>query len=144
MNVAAVSVPQASPHDSTTPDSGKAFSSIEGLNNMFLKLLVAQLQHQSPLSPLDPAQFVGQLAQFSELSEVTQINQTLKELLPTSSGSTEPPSSGSTSVPEKHVQSATPDAWISSAVAVAQAAKPASSRISPAQAILNSNIRGVF
>jgi flagellar basal-body rod modification protein FlgD len=58
----------------------------QSLNNMFLKLLVAQLQHQSPLNPMDPSQFVGQLAQFSELSEVTSIYQLLqKGMTPTGS-----------------------------------------------------------
>jgi flagellar basal-body rod modification protein FlgD len=57
------------------------------LNNMFLKLLVAQLQNQSPLNPMDPTAFVGQLAQFSELSEVTSIYQLLQQSVPASGGS---------------------------------------------------------
>ena len=69
-----------------TTGSGTGLPSATGLNNMFLQLLVAQLQNQSPLDPMDPSQFVGQLAQFSELSEVTQIEQTLQEIVPSSSG----------------------------------------------------------
>lgn len=64
----------------TTTNSG--LPSSQGLNDMFLQLLVAQLQNQSPLNPMDPTQFVGQLAQFSELSEVTQINQLLQKNFP--------------------------------------------------------------
>ena len=35
--------------------------------NTFLKLLVAQLQHQDPLQPQDGTQFLAQLAQFQQL-----------------------------------------------------------------------------
>jgi flagellar basal-body rod modification protein FlgD len=40
---------------------------------MFLQLLVAQLQNQDPLNPTDSTQFVSQLAQFSELEQVIAI-----------------------------------------------------------------------
>jgi flagellar basal-body rod modification protein FlgD len=40
---------------------------------MFLQLLVAQLQNQDPLNPTDSTQFVSQLAQFSELEQVMGI-----------------------------------------------------------------------
>ena len=40
---------------------------------MFLQLLVAQLQNQDPLNPTDSTQFVSQLAQFSELEQVMAI-----------------------------------------------------------------------
>jgi flagellar basal-body rod modification protein FlgD len=39
--------------------------------DQFLKLLVAQLQHQDPMNPAEDTQFVAQLAQFSQL-EFTQ------------------------------------------------------------------------
>ena len=45
----------------------------------FMKLLVAQLQNQDPLSPLDSANFSAQLAQFSSLEQLTQINQKLAD-----------------------------------------------------------------
>ena len=60
----------------TTPTTRRRRTGLptgQSLNNMFLQLLVAQLQNQDPTSPVDPSQFVGQLAQFSELSEVTSI-----------------------------------------------------------------------
>ena len=46
----------------------------------FLKLLVAQIKNQNPLSPVDGIQFVAQLAQFSELEQVSQIRAELEGL----------------------------------------------------------------
>lgn len=41
----------------------------------FLQLLVAQLQHQDPLSPQDNGEFVAQLAQFSSLEESQKLTE---------------------------------------------------------------------
>jgi flagellar basal-body rod modification protein FlgD len=40
---------------------------------MFLQLLVAQLQNQDPMNPADSTQFVSQLAQFSQLEQLIAI-----------------------------------------------------------------------
>jgi flagellar basal-body rod modification protein FlgD len=55
--------------------------------NMFLQLLVAQLQNQDPLNPTDGTQFLGELAQFQQLEQsantgedVTAIRQDLDKL----------------------------------------------------------------
>lgn len=40
----------------------------------FLKLLVAQLQHQDPTQPTDSAQFMGQMAQFSTVEQLTNLS----------------------------------------------------------------------
>ncbi len=125
----------------TRTDSGQnngssngGLPSPQGLNNMFLQLLVAQLQNQSPLNPMDPTQFVGQLAQFSELSEVTQIDQLLQQYIPTNSGSAENGSPTSHSA----VNSGPP---ISVAAARAQTAtQNASSHLN----VGNSQTQGVF
>lgn len=37
--------------------------------DVFLKLMVAQLKHQDPMSPADGTQFVTQLAQFTQLEQ---------------------------------------------------------------------------
>ena len=130
-----------SPGSSGIPDSQK-------LNNMFLQLLVAQLQNQDPLNPMDPTQFVGQLAQFSELSEVTQIAQTLQQIVPSSttgSGSGSGSARASTPATEHNAarkNTAVPDALVSAAVSAAQAAIP--NFATPAASILNHQIQGVF
>lgn len=43
--------------------------------NMFLQLLVAQLQHQDPLNPTDGTQFLTQLAQFQQMEQSVNMGQ---------------------------------------------------------------------
>lgn len=53
-----------------------------GMNqNDFLKLFVAQLQNQDPLSPADSTQFVTQLAQISAVEQAYDTNTNLQSLL---------------------------------------------------------------
>jgi flagellar basal-body rod modification protein FlgD len=62
---------------SSGSSSASSSSSTSGVpaptEEMFLQLLVAQLQNQDPLNPTDSTQFVSQLAQFSELEQVIAI-----------------------------------------------------------------------
>ncbi len=44
----------------------------------FLKLLVAQLKNQDPLSPVDNQQFVAQLAQLQSLDELRSLGEALR------------------------------------------------------------------
>jgi flagellar basal-body rod modification protein FlgD len=46
----------------------------------FLKLLIAQLQHQDPLNPADSTEFTAQLAQFSSLETLSSINTNIEDL----------------------------------------------------------------
>ena len=46
----------------------------------FLRLLVAQLEHQNPLQPQDSAQFVAQLAQFTQVEQSAEANKRLEAL----------------------------------------------------------------
>ena len=39
----------------------------------FLKLFVAQLQHQDPMNPMEDSDFMGQMAQFSTLEQITNV-----------------------------------------------------------------------
>jgi flagellar basal-body rod modification protein FlgD len=49
----------------------------------FLKLLVAQLEHQNPLEPMDNMQFTQQLAQFTSLEQLQSMNANLSALMNT-------------------------------------------------------------
>ena len=64
---------------STTAASTSATGGLSAppTEQMFLNLLVAQMQNQDPLNPTDSTQFVSQLAQFSELEQVIAIRQDL-------------------------------------------------------------------
>jgi len=127
---------------SGTQPSDTSSTSPQGLNTMFLQLLVAQLKNQSPLNPLDPTQFVGQLAQFSELSEVTQIYQLLQQSVPSASGGTSAGSGSSTNASSSTPLSTQPPSReVSSAVSAARAAIP--NFTSPAASFLNRQIQGV-
>jgi len=61
--------------------SATAPNAAQDANDMFLKLLMAQLKSQSPLDPVDPSQFVGQLVQFNTLDQLMQIRQLLQDSL---------------------------------------------------------------
>jgi flagellar basal-body rod modification protein FlgD len=139
----------------TTPTS-TGIPSAQGLDTMFLQLLVAQLQNQDPTSPLDPSQFVGQLAQFSELDQVTQINQLLEQFASSSGtfgssssssqGGAPSPASAAASIPAAMnrpapVSDAAPTANISSA---ATAALSAIHNMTSPTTFLNRQIQGVF
>ena len=47
----------------------------------FLKLLVAQLNHQDPLNPMEDTEMTGQLAEYSSLEQLTNLNTTAESLL---------------------------------------------------------------
>ena len=47
----------------------------------FLKLFMAQLQHQDPLNPQDPTEFLGQLAQLTQVEQAYNTSATLEKLL---------------------------------------------------------------
>jgi flagellar basal-body rod modification protein FlgD len=47
----------------------------------FLKILVAQLQHQDPINPVQGDQFAAQLAQFSSLEQLQNMNSNLQDAM---------------------------------------------------------------
>ncbi|MCL6582443.1 MAG: flagellar hook capping protein [bacterium] len=49
----------------------------------FLKLLLAQIQHQDPLNPLNNTDFLAQLSQFSQLEQIYNLNQSFQTLAAT-------------------------------------------------------------
>src|SRR3954454_5677045 len=63
-SVTSTGSPAASTQSSKTQSLGK---------DDFLKLFVAQLQHQDPMNPMADGDFMGQMAQFSQLEQTTNI-----------------------------------------------------------------------
>jgi flagellar basal-body rod modification protein FlgD len=69
--------------------SGQASSSVSATSEKnknatketFLRLLIAQLEHQNPLSPVQGAEFTAQLAQFSTLEQLQTMNANLDTLV---------------------------------------------------------------
>ena len=76
-------------NQATTAATGKSTSSKETVMGKedFLKLLVAQLQNQDPLSPDDPTEFTAQLAQFSSLEQLTSLNDSMDNLVTSNANS---------------------------------------------------------
>ncbi|HEX3765014.1 MAG TPA: flagellar hook assembly protein FlgD [Kofleriaceae bacterium] len=54
---------------------------LTGSKDEFLKLFMAQLENQDPMSPQDPSNMVAQLAQFSSVEQATETNQQLSDLI---------------------------------------------------------------
>ena len=54
----------------------------------FLKLFVAQLQHQDPMNPMQDQDFMGQMAQFTSVEQLTNMATSIK-LMNTASQSTQ-------------------------------------------------------
>lgn len=46
-----------------------------GLNNLFMQLLVAQIQNQDPLNPTDGTEYVSQLAQLTQVQSMETMSQ---------------------------------------------------------------------
>jgi flagellar basal-body rod modification protein FlgD len=64
-----------------TSTSGSSTSTAPVTENMFLQLLVAQLQNQDPTDPADSTQFVTQLAQFQTMEEQMNQGQDISSIL---------------------------------------------------------------
>lgn len=65
----------------STSSTGTAGSmSALATQDQFMKLFIAQLQNQDPLSPQDSSAFLAQLAQMSQLEQATETNQRLQSL----------------------------------------------------------------
>lgn len=65
----------------TSPGSPiTAVPSTDVSKDAFLKLLVAQLQHQNPLEPQDGAEFIAQLAGFTQLEQTIAMRQELESI----------------------------------------------------------------
>lgn len=63
---------------SSPPPTSKANDEVG--KDVFLKLMVAQLQHQNPLEPADGIAFVTQLAQFNQLEQSMGMRENLEAI----------------------------------------------------------------
>lgn len=66
---------------SVSGEKTSSSSSTEELGmDQFLKLFIAQIQNQDPLSPLDSAEFTAQLAQFTSVEQLYGMNARLADI----------------------------------------------------------------
>jgi flagellar basal-body rod modification protein FlgD len=91
----AVSNPTAS-SSANSSASASALGGTAPTEEMFLQLLVAQLQNQDPLNPTDSTQFVSQLAQFSQLEQVMAIRSDTDTLAADATAATSSTAAGTT------------------------------------------------
>ena len=77
----AITQTAGTPATTTPKPDEKAADKVAALGkDDFLKLLVAQLQHQDPMQPTDNAEYMGQLAQFSTLEQITNVGKEMERL----------------------------------------------------------------
>src|SRR3954463_15058431 len=62
----------AAPATAGTTQAGSGKAASLGKDD-FLKLFVAQLQHQDPMNPMQDGEFMGQMASFSTLEQITNV-----------------------------------------------------------------------
>ena len=67
---------QASAQKAATPADNSALG-----KDTFLKLLVAQMKYQNPMSPTDPSAFMAQTAQFTMVEKLENIDKQSTDLL---------------------------------------------------------------
>ena len=65
-------IPPTSSNPAASTQATQATNGMLGKND-FLKLFVAQLQHQDPMNPMQDADFMGQMASFSTLEQVSNM-----------------------------------------------------------------------
>src|SRR3954447_19897054 len=81
------SIPSVNTTPSAKTQSASGANSAMG-KDQFLKLFVAQLQHQDPMNPMQDSDMMGQMASFSTLEQITNMasaNQTIASSLTSTS-----------------------------------------------------------
>ena len=67
------SIPSANTSPAATTQAAKSGTNSAMGKDQFLKLFVAQLQHQDPMNPMQDSDFMGQMASFSTLEQVSNL-----------------------------------------------------------------------
>jgi flagellar basal-body rod modification protein FlgD len=80
MQIASAVSPQADSGTTSSTSSTSTGTSALGNEQIFLQLLVAQIQNQDPLNPTDSTTFMTQLAQFSDLEQLVSLNTTVSNI----------------------------------------------------------------
>ena len=78
-SVSATAPRGATPELAASAGKSSTVTAAEG-RDTFLRLLVAQLEHQDPLKPMENADFTAQLAQFSTLEQIEKMNANLQAM----------------------------------------------------------------
>lgn len=77
MSILGMTTPALTASTSTT---GTDKTALSGNYEMFMKLLVTQMQTQDPLNPMDTATFTNQLVQYSSVEQQIKMNANLADL----------------------------------------------------------------
>ncbi len=56
-------------------------STVEDLQDQFLRILLTQLRYQDPMEPMKEHEFLAQMAQFSSATQIGELNQTVQATL---------------------------------------------------------------
>ncbi|MGH8796081.1 MAG: flagellar hook assembly protein FlgD [Caldimonas sp.] len=72
--------PTGSSTDTSLPSAATSATDAAATSDRFLKLLVAQMQNQDPLSPMDNAEVTSQMAQINTVSGIQQLNTSVLSL----------------------------------------------------------------
>ena len=67
--------------NSDTANAPSIADSIDGGQDLFLQLLVAQVRYQNPLEPMDNNEYLAQTAQFTMVEQMTKVAEQQSELL---------------------------------------------------------------
>ncbi|MAY42260.1 MULTISPECIES: flagellar hook capping FlgD N-terminal domain-containing protein [unclassified Neptuniibacter] len=66
--------------NTTNQSSSTAKSQTEEDSDMFMRLMIAQLQNQDPSSPADTSDFMQQIATMSQVESINQLNSSVNEM----------------------------------------------------------------